>query len=105
MITEADHQGGQVMYPTALPAFLEMYHHLHVATKPTRILVHESEINIIIIIIIIKQICVWSFFQHYKLTHLLQELDSTDHPTNSFIFREQHFCPDIQNKSSKSFIL
>ena len=52
MITEADHQGGQVMYPTALPAFLEMYRNLHVATKPTRILVYESEINIIIIIII-----------------------------------------------------
>ena len=52
MITEADHQGGWVMYPTALPAFLEMYHNLHVATKPMRILVYESEINIIIIIII-----------------------------------------------------
>ena len=52
MITEADHQGGRVMYPTALPAFFEMYHNLHVATKPTRILVYESEINIIIIIII-----------------------------------------------------
>ena len=52
MITEADHKGGWVMYPTALPTFLEMYHNLHVATKPMRILVYESEINIIIIIII-----------------------------------------------------
>ena len=45
MITEADHQGGWVIYPTALPAFVEMYRNLHVATKPMRILVHESEIN------------------------------------------------------------
>ena len=52
MIMEADHQGGWVMYPTALPAFLEMYRNLCVATKPTRTLVHESEINIIIIIIV-----------------------------------------------------
>ena len=45
MITEADHQSGWVMYPTAVPAFLEMYRNLHVAMKPTRILVHESEIK------------------------------------------------------------
>ena len=32
MIKEADHQGGWVMHPTALPAFLEMYRNLHVAT-------------------------------------------------------------------------
>ena len=31
MIKEADHQGGRVMHPTALPAFLEMYCNLHVA--------------------------------------------------------------------------
>ena len=45
MIKEPDHQGGWVMHPTALPAFLEMYCNLHVATKPMRILVCESEIN------------------------------------------------------------
>ena len=49
MITEADHQGGRVIYPTAIPVFLEMNRNLHVATKPTRIHVQESEINIIII--------------------------------------------------------
>ena len=45
MITEADHQGGWVMYPTALPTFLEVNCNLHVAMKPTRIHVQESEIK------------------------------------------------------------
>ena len=45
MIKEADHQGGRVIHPTAFPTFLEMYHNLHVATKPTRILVCDSEIK------------------------------------------------------------
>ena len=52
MITEADHQGGRVVYPTALPTFLEMNRNLNVAMKPTRIHVQESKINIIIISVI-----------------------------------------------------
>ena len=43
MITEADHQGGWVMYPIALPAFVEVNRNLHVAMKLTRIHVQESE--------------------------------------------------------------
>ena len=43
MIKEADHQGGWVMYPTALPAFVEVNHNLHVAMKPKGIHVQESE--------------------------------------------------------------
>ena len=45
MIKEADHQGGQVIYPTVFHTFLEKYRNLHVAMKPMRILVCESEIN------------------------------------------------------------
>ena len=45
MIKEADHQGGRVIHPTAFPAFLKIYRNLHVATKPMRIFVCESEIN------------------------------------------------------------
>ena len=45
MIKEADHQGGWVIHPTAFPTFLKMYRNLHVATKPARIFVCESEIN------------------------------------------------------------
>ena len=51
MIKEADHQGGQVIHPTAFPAFLEMYRNLHVATKPSRILVCESEINLLLLLL------------------------------------------------------
>ena len=42
MITEADHQGGWVMYPTALPAFVEVYLNLHVAMKPMRIYMYKK---------------------------------------------------------------
>ena len=52
MIKEADHQGGWVIYLTVFHAFLEMYRNLHVATKPSRILVCESEIKLIIIIMV-----------------------------------------------------
>ena len=45
MIMEADHQGGWVMNPTALPACVEVYRNLHVATKQTGIHVQESKIN------------------------------------------------------------
>ena len=51
MITEADHQGGRVMYPTALPAFVEGNHNLHVAMKPTRIHVQESENKLLLLLI------------------------------------------------------
>ena len=40
---EADHQGGWVVYPTALPYFIEVNHNLHVATKLMGIHVQESE--------------------------------------------------------------
>ena len=43
MIAEADNQGGQVMYPTAFLAFLEVNRNLHVAMKQTGIHVQESE--------------------------------------------------------------
>ena len=49
MIKEADHQGGRVIYPTVFHAFLEMYHNLHVAMKPLRILVCESEIKLLLL--------------------------------------------------------
>ena len=45
MIKEADHRGGRVIHPTAFPTLLKMYRNLHVATKPMRIFVCESEIN------------------------------------------------------------
>ena len=47
MIKEADHQGGRVIYLTVFNAFLEMYRNLHVAMKPSRILVCESEIKLL----------------------------------------------------------
>ena len=49
MIKEADHQGGRVIYPTVFHTFLEMYCNLHVATKPLRILVCESEIKLLLL--------------------------------------------------------
>ena len=49
MIPEADHQGGRVMYPTALPAFVEGNHNLHVAMKPMRIHVQESENKLLLL--------------------------------------------------------
>ena len=52
MITEADHQGGRVMYPTALPAFVEVNRNLHVATKPMRIHVQESENKLLLLLLI-----------------------------------------------------
>ena len=52
MITEADHQGGQVMYPTALPTFVEVNCNLHVATKPTRIHVQESENKLLLLLLL-----------------------------------------------------
>ena len=50
MIMEADHQGGRVMYPTALPAFIEVNSNLHVATKPTRIYVQERENKLLLLL-------------------------------------------------------
>ena len=51
MIKEADHQGGRVTHPTAFPAFLEIYCNLHVAMKPTWILVYESEIKLLLLLL------------------------------------------------------
>ena len=51
MITEADHQGGWVVYPTALPAFIEVNHNLHVATKLTGIHVQESENKLLLLLL------------------------------------------------------
>ena len=52
MVTDADHQGGWVVYPTALPAFVEVNRNLHVAMKLTGIHVQESENKLLLLLLL-----------------------------------------------------
>ena len=65
---EADHQDGWVVYPIALPTFIEVNRNLHVATKPMRIHVQESENKLLLLF-------VWQF-PFCKTTPILFHLAS-----------------------------